>query len=86
MVLQDLLADERLKDGQFYAFKEYKNANRDRILGGHANGSVSFQIAQTQVGQGKVPIPIVLYIDATFIKRGLPTRPICSEFIYDIAC
>ena len=27
MVLLELLADERLKDGQFYAFKEYKNAN-----------------------------------------------------------
>ena len=85
VVLLELLADERLKDCQFYKFKEYKNANGDRILGGHANGSVSFQIAQSRVGPGKVPISIVLYIDATFIKRGIPIRPIYLEFIYYIA-
>ena len=33
VVLLELLADERLKDSQFYAFKEYKNANGDRICG-----------------------------------------------------
>lgn len=76
VVLRELLADERLKGSQFYSFKEYKNSRGDRILGGHANGSVTFQIAQTRVGPGKVPISIVLYIDATFIKRGIPIRPI----------
>ena len=86
LVLWELLADERLEDCQFYAFKEYKNANGDRILGGPAHGSVSFQIAQTRVGPGKVPVSIVLYIDATFIKRGIPIRPIYREFICDIAC
>ena len=35
-VLRELLSDERLKGWQFYTFKEYKNANGDRILGGHA--------------------------------------------------
>ena len=45
VVLGELLGDERLKDCKFYAFKEHKNANGDRILGGHANGSVSFYIA-----------------------------------------
>ena len=43
----------------------------DRILGGHANGSISFQLAQMRIGADKVPISIVLYIDATFIKRGI---------------
>ena len=47
-----LLADYRLKGCSFIAFKEYKNANRDSILGlrlgGHAHGSVSFQIAHSQ--------------------------------------
>lgn len=84
VVLRELLADERLKGCQFYKFQEYKNANGDRILGGHANGSVSFQIAQSRVGPGKVPISIVLYIDATFIKRGIPIRPIYREFTHDI--
>jgi hypothetical protein len=43
-VLLELVADERLEGCQHFAFKEYKNANGDCILGGHANGSVSYQI------------------------------------------
>ena len=86
VVLRELIADERLEGCQHYAFKEYKNANGDRILGGHANGSVSFQLAQARVGPGKVPISIVLYIDATFLKRGIPIRPIYCKLLYDITC
>ena len=74
-----------LEGCQRFAFKEYKNANGDRILGGHANGSVSFQIAQARVGPGKVPISIVLYIDATFLKRGIPIRPIYCKISYTIS-
>ena len=85
IVLRELLADERLEGCQHFAFK---NAKGERIIGGHANGSISFQLAQLKVGPGKVPISIVLYIDATFIKRGIPIRPIYCEsthdFIYDI--
>jgi hypothetical protein len=81
-VVRELVADERLEGCQHFAFKEYKNANGDRILGGHANGSVSFQIAQASVGPGKVPISIVLYIDATFLKRGIPIRPIYCKILY----
>ena len=84
VVLRELIADARLEGCQHFAFKEYKNANGDRILGGHANGSVSFQLAQARVGPGKVPISIVLYIDATFLKRGIPIRPIYCKLVYDI--
>jgi hypothetical protein len=86
VVLRELLADEQLAGCQHYAFKEYKNSNGDRILGRHANGSVSFQLAQARVGPGKVPISIVLYIDATFLKRGIPIRPIYCKLVSDIAC
>ena len=71
-LLLELVADERLEGCQHFAFKEYKNAKGDRILGGHANGSVSFQIAQARVGPGKVPISTVLYINTTFLKRWIP--------------
>ena len=54
----------------------------DRILGGHANGSISFQLAQMRIGADKVPISIVLYIDATFIKRGIPFRPIYCKYMH----
>ena len=84
-VVRELVADERLEGCQHFAFKEYKNANGDCILGGHANGSVSFQIAQASVGPGKVPISIVLYIDATFLKRGIPIRPIYCKISYTIS-
>ncbi len=63
----------------------------DRVFSGGANGSVGFELAQLSVRPGTVPISIVMYIDATYIKHGIPIRPIYSEFrlsllfpIYDI--
>ena len=78
-VLRELISDERLAGSQHFGFKEYKNANGDRILACDANGSLTFQLAQIQVGEGTVPISIVLYIDSTFIKRGIPIRPVYRE-------
>ena len=73
-VLRELLSDPRLAGCQHFAFKEYKDARGARILGGHTNGSVSFQLAQPElrVGKDTVPISIVLYIDGSFIKLGIP--------------
>ncbi len=52
------------------------------------NGSLKFELAQFRLGPGTVPISIVLYIDATFIKHGIPIRPIYSELLlsFDIIC
>ena len=83
-VSRELLADPRLAGCQHFAFKEYKDAGGARILGGHANGSVSFQLAQIRVGTDTVPISIVLYIDGSFIKRGIPIRPVYCELRYVI--
>ena len=80
-VLRELLSDPTLAGCQHFAFKEYKDASGARILGGHANGSVSFQLAQLRVGKDTVPIAIVLYIDCSFIKRGIPIRPVYCELI-----
>jgi len=85
-VLRELLADPRLAGSQHFAFKEYKDPNGDRIIGGDANGSVTFQLAQMHVGEGKVPISLVLYIDGSFIKRGIPIRPIYCKFICYVTC
>ena len=79
-VLRELLADKRLAGLQHFAFKEYKNARGERILACDANGSLTFQLAQLDVGPGKVPISIVLDIDGTFIKREIPIRPIYCKF------
>lgn len=78
-VLRELLSDPRLAGCQHFAFKEYKNASGVRIIGGHANGSVTFQMAQIRVGPGTVPISIGLYVDGSFIKRGIPIRPVYSK-------
>jgi hypothetical protein len=40
-----------------------------------------FQLAQIDVGPGKVPTSIVLYIDWTFIKRGIPIQSNYCKFI-----
>ena len=66
---------------QHFGFKLITNADGDRVLGGDANGSVNFELAQICVGPGTVPISI--YIDATYIKHWIPIRPIYSE-LYDI--
>jgi hypothetical protein len=82
-VLVELLSDERMAGHQLhdqhFGFKLSTDANGDRVFGGDANGSLTFELAQIRVGPGTVPISIVLYIDATYIKQGIPIRPIYSE-------
>jgi hypothetical protein len=78
-VLRELVADMRLAGHQHFAFREYKDPHGNRLFAGDANGSVSFQLAQIKVGDGKVPVSIVLYIDGTFLKKGIPIRPVYSE-------
>ena len=80
-VLMELITDERMAGRQHFGFKLSTDARGDRVLGGDANGSLSFELAQLSVGPGTVPISIVLYIDATYIKHGIPIRPIYSEFL-----
>ena len=73
------MSDPRLGGCQHFTFKEYKDASGARIIGGHANGSVSFQLDQLRVGKDTVPISIVLYIDGSLIKQGIPISPVYSE-------
>jgi hypothetical protein len=87
-VLRELIADIRLAGCQHFTFKEYLDPHGNRLFAGHSNGSVSFQLAQLRIGEGKVPVSLVIYIDATYIKKGIPIRPIyckCHNIAYDIA-
>ena len=80
-VLRELMADVRLAGCQHFAFKEYLDPHGNRLFAGHSNGSVTFQLAQIRVGADKVPVSLVIYIDATYIKRGIPIRPIyCKSY------
>ena len=57
-VLRELLADIRLAGNQHFEYKEYRNAAGERIFACDANGSVTFQIAQTRAGEGVVPVSL----------------------------
>jgi hypothetical protein len=82
-VLMELISDERMAGRQHFGFKLSKDAKGNRVLGVDANGSVSFELAQIAVGPDRVPNSIVLYIDTTYIKHGIPILPIyCELFIY----
>ena len=90
-VLKELLSDERLAGHQHFGFKLYnlKNSQGSRVLACDATGSVTFQLAQMSVGPDTVPISIVLYIDGTFIKRGIPIRPVYRKSyskLYSLLC
>jgi hypothetical protein len=88
-VLRELMADMRLAGCQHFGFQEYKDPCGNRLFAGHSNGSVSFQWAQLKVGEGKVPVSIVLYIDGTYLKKGIPIRPVyrkCMQISYPISC
>ncbi len=81
-VLRELMADMRLAGCQHIAFHEYKGPCGNRLFAGYSNGSVSFQLAQVRVGEDKVPVSIVLYIDGTFLKKGIPIRLVYRKCIY----
>jgi hypothetical protein len=72
--------DLRLAGHQHFAFHEYKDPHGNRLFAGDANGSVSFQLAQVKIGNDKVPVFIMLYIGGTFLKKGIPIRPVYSEY------
>jgi hypothetical protein len=75
-VLRELMSDIRLAGSQHFGFKEYLDPHGNRLFAGHANGSVSFQLAHIRIGDGKVPVSLVIYIDATYIKKGIPILPV----------
>ena len=64
---------------EHFAFKKYKNPEGYRILARYADGSITFQLAQVEVGPGKFPISVVLYMDGTLIERNIPIHPIYSK-------
>ena len=41
-------------------------------------------ISQIQVGEGTVPVSIVLYIDGTYLKKGIPIRPVYHQCMHII--
>ncbi len=75
-VLLELISDIRLAGCQHFATKEYLDPHGNRLFACQSNGSVCFQLAQLHIGEGKFPVSLVIYIDATYIKKGFPIRQI----------
>ncbi len=71
-VLRELKSNIWLAGCQHFAFKEYLDPHGNRLFASHANGSVCFQLPQLRIGEGKVPVSLVIYIDAMYIKKGIP--------------
>ena len=70
-------------------FKSTRTRVTTDFFAGQSNGSVSFQLAQLKVGEDKVPVFIVLYIDGTCLKKGILIRPVyhkCMYISYPISC
>jgi hypothetical protein len=72
-VLREILGDERMACHQEFRFEISRMEEKERQFGA-SNGAVSFQLAQVRWGPDCVPVS--LYIDGSFIKHGIPVKPI----------
>jgi hypothetical protein len=80
-VLREIIGDKRMADHQHLSFEMMVNEEGKREFGA-SNSAVSFQIAQIKCGADCVPVSLVIYIDGSFIKHGIPVKPIYgTEYI-----
>ena len=83
-VLKEVLGDDRMAGHQHFRFEMHTNEDGQREFG-PSNGAVSFQIAQLRCGPDCVPVSLVIYIDGSYIKHGIPVKPIYGILVsYDI--
>lgn len=78
-VLKEVLGDERMAGHQHFSFEMSETEDGEREFGA-SNGAVSFQINQIRCGNEIVPVSLVIYIDGSFIKHGIPVKPIYGRF------
>ena len=74
-VLRELMADIRLAGCQHLHFTSTRTSVATDVLQGTPTDQY-LSISQIQVGEGTVPVSIVLYIDGTYLKKGIPIRPV----------
>jgi hypothetical protein len=71
-VLKEVLGDERMSGHQHYSFEMSETDEGLREL---------VQIAQIRCGEECVPVSLVIYIDGSFIKYGIPVKPIYGNML-----
>jgi hypothetical protein len=74
-VSREILGDEQMDGHQEFRFKISRTEDGKRQFGA-SNGAVSFQLAQVRCDPDCVPVSLVIYIDGSFIKHGIPVKPI----------
>lgn len=77
-VIAELLSDPRFEGHHYYQFQLYTNDTGERVFG-EANGCFSFQLHAHRIGAGTVPVSIVIFIDASFMKRKIYIRPVYGK-------
>ncbi len=74
-----MLGDEIMAGHQHFGFEMSETEDGKREFGA-SNGAVSFQINQIRCGNEIAPVSLVIYIDGSFIKNGIPVKPIYGKF------
>ncbi len=75
--MREILGDERIDGHQEFRFEISRMGEGEQQFGA-SNGAASFQFAQVLCGPNCVPVSLVIYIDGSFIKHGIPVKPIYS--------
>ncbi len=74
-VFMELLSDERMAGHQHFGFKLSTDANGDRVFGGDANGSLTFELAQIRAGPGQFRFPSFCTSMPRTSRTGPPSGP-----------
>jgi hypothetical protein len=80
-VLREVLGDQRMAGHQHFSFEMVENEETGEREFGASNSAVSFQLAQVRFGPNCVPVSLVIYIDGSFIKHGIPVKPIYGNSV-----
>jgi hypothetical protein len=76
-VLREVLGDDRMAGDQDLSFEMLTNEDGKREFGASNGGvTVSFQIAQLRRGPNCIPVSLVIYLDGSFVKHGIPVKSI----------
>ena len=77
-VVREIIGDERMDGHQEFSFEISRTEEGERQFGA-SHGAVSFELAQVRCGPDCVPVSLVIYIDGSFIKHGIPVKPIYGQ-------
>jgi hypothetical protein len=77
-IVRNIMEDSRLKGHQHYRCEMELDPDhrRETLVGWGGQRWRCFQIGQLRLGDGTVPLAIVIYIDGSFIKNKIAVKPI----------